>query len=179
MAKVAIVLGEDFEDSEFDTPRSALVDAGHDVVVVGVEKGAEVVGKRGEVRQRVDAEVDEIDLRDIDALVIPGGYSPDHLRTDEGIVRFVKDIVEWGTTVAAICDAGSLLIEADVVAGRTLTSWPSIRTDLVNAGAAWMDSEVVLDGNLITSRNPDDLPAFTNAVLGALRSGSQHGKGAA
>lgn len=168
MATVAIVLGEDFEDVEFENPRSELLEHGHDVVVVGTEEGKELTGKQGEVTYTVDKGVDEVNANDFDALVIPGGYSPDHLRMDEKMVRFVKNCSDKGMPVAAICHAGSLLIEADVVKRRTVTSWPSIRTDLQNAGAAWMDQEVVYDGNLITSRNPDDLPAFTKALLGEL-----------
>lgn len=171
MAKVAIVLGDDFEDVEFETPRSALVDHGHEVSVIGLEQGAEVIGKRGEVSYTIDCTADQVHPADFDALVIPGGYSPDHLRTDTTLVRFVKGCSDSGMPVAAICHAGSLLIEADVVKGRTVTSWPSIRTDLQNAGAAWMDGEVVADGNLITSRNPDDLPAFTKELLDRLPSG--------
>lgn len=168
MAKVAIVLGEDFEDVEFDTPRTALLQNGHEVAVVGVEEGAELAGKRGRVRATVERSASDVDASHFDALVIPGGYSPDHLRTDESVVRFVRGFFDSDKPVAAICHAGSLLIEADVVDGRTVTSWPSIRRDLVNAGAAWMDGEVVRDGNLITSRNPDDLPAFVDAILGVL-----------
>lgn len=168
MSKVAFVLGEDFEDSEFDTPRTALLDNGHEVTVVGVEEGRELTGKRGRVRQAVEVAASDVDASQFDALVIPGGYSPDHLRTDEGVVRFVKGFFDRDKPVGAICHAGSLLVEADVVDGRTVTSWPSIRRDLVNAGAAWMDGELVRDGNLVTSRKPDDLPAFVDALLGVL-----------
>lgn len=171
MAKVAIVLDDDFEDSEFETPRTALVEHGHEVAVVGLAEAKEVTGKRGKVTHTIDCTVEQVEPRDFDALVIPGGFSPDHLRTDDGMVRFVRRCSEQGMPVAAICHAGSLLIEADLVRGRTVTSWPSIRTDLQNAGAAWMDGEVVVDGNLITSRNPDDLPAFTKELLDRLPSG--------
>jgi protease I len=171
MAKVAIVLGEDFEDVEFEKPRTELLEHGHEVTVIGTEEGKELTGKKGDVTFTVERAVGQVNANDFDALVIPGGYSPDHLRTDDKMVRFVKDCSEKGMPVAAICHAGSLLIEADVVKGRTVTSWPSIRTDLQNAGAAWMDQEVVYDGNLITSRNPDDLPAFTKALLGELPDG--------
>lgn len=165
MSKVAIVLGPDFEDSEFETPRTTLRDNGHEVVVIGTDAESELTGKRGDVTCVPDAAVGDVRPEEFDALVIPGGYSPDHLRTDESMVRFVKAVSDKGRPVAAICHAGSLLIEANVVAGRTVTSWPSIRTDLVNAGAAWMDQEVVVDGNLITSRKPDDLPAFVDTLM--------------
>ena len=168
MAKVAIVLDDDFEDVEFETPRTTLLEHGHEVTVVGLDEAKEVTGKQGRVTYTIDCSVDQVNARDFDALVIPGGYSPDHLRMDDKMVRFVKDCSDKGMPIAAICHAGSLLIEADVVKRRTVTSWPSIRTDLQNAGAAWMDQEVVYDGNLITSRKPDDLPAFTKALLGEL-----------
>lgn len=168
MAKVAIVLADEFEDSEFEAPRAALIDHGHEVTVVGSTEAKEVTGKQGRVTCSIDCAVERVSPSDFDALVIPGGFSPDRLRTDQSMVRFVRDCSEKGMPVAAICHAGSLLIEADVVKGRTVTSWPSIRTDLTNAGAAWMDQEVVTDGNLITSRNPDDIPAFTAVLLDQL-----------
>ena len=118
---------------------------------------------------RVDAEVGGSDLDAYDALVLPGGVAnPDALRTDEDAVAFVKDFLQSGKTVAAICHAPWTLIEADVVRGRRLTSWPSLRTDLENAGAEWVDEELVVDGNLITSRKPDDLPAFCEALVEAV-----------
>lgn len=168
MAKVAIVLDDGFEDAEFETPRTTLLEHGHEVTVVGTDEAKEVTGKQGEVTYTIDCSVDQVSASDFDALVIPGGYSPDRLRMDDKVVRFVKDCSDKGMPVAAICHAGSLLIEADLVKRRTVTSWPSIRTDLQNAGAAWMDQDVVYDGNLITSRKPDDLPAFTKALLGEL-----------
>jgi protease I len=168
MARIAIVLGPDFEDSEYDVPRTRLAAEGHEVVVVGSSQATELTGKKGDVTATIDIAVGDADANEFDALVIPGGYSPDHLRTDEAIVRFVRDMATKGAPVAAVCHAGSLLIEAGLVEGRMVTSWPSIRTDLVNAGAAWVDEEVVVDGNLITSRKPDDLPAFVDAIDDAL-----------
>ncbi len=168
MARIAFVVGPDFEDSELDVPRRTLAEHGHELVIVGSSASTELGGKRGEVTVVTDVAASDARPHDVDALVIPGGYSPDHLRTDESVVRFVRDVAARGVPVAAICHAGSLLIEADLVDGRTVTSWPSIRTDLVNAGAAWVDEEVVVDGNLITSRQPDDLPAFVAAIEEAL-----------
>ena len=165
MAKIAFVLADDFEDSEFKVPYDRLREAGHDVTVVGTEKGRTVKGKKGKESFSIDAAVGDVSADDFDALVVPGGYSPDKLRTDEGIVAFTAKLFGANKPVAAICHAPSLLIEGDLVDGRTVTSWPSIRTDLVNAGASWEDREVVEDGNLITSRNPDDLPAFCDALL--------------
>jgi protease I len=119
--------------------------------------------------QRVDTIVSQASVGDYDALVLPGGVAnPDALRLDAGAVAFVSDFVGSGKPVAAICHAPWVLIEADVVRGKRLTSWPSLQTDLRNAGAEWIDDQLVIDGNLITSRKPDDLPAFTKALLDAL-----------
>jgi protease I len=172
MSKVAILLGPDFEDKEFTVPRGALLDAGHEAVVVGPEQGKELTGKRGETTYRADAGIADVDPDDFDAVVIPGGYSPDKLRTDERFVHFVSRAVQRQTPVFAVCHAPSLLIEADVVRGKTMTSWPSIRTDLKNAGANWVDQQVVEDPPFTTSRNPDDLPAFSKALLDKLEATS-------
>lgn len=168
MARVAFVVGDGYEDSEFRTPYENLTEAGHELVVIGKEKGVVVSGKRGDDEVTIEATPDMVEPGEFDAVVIPGGWSPDRLRTDAGIVDLVRRISRDGRPVAAICHAGSLLIEADVVDGRTVTSYPSIRTDLRNAGAIWVDDEVVVDDNLITSRRPDDLPAFTEALLARL-----------
>ena len=168
MAKVAFVLADDFEDSEFRVPYDRLREAGHEITVIGTEAGKEVEGKRGKETFTPEATPDQVSPEEFDALVVPGGYSPDKLRTNEGVVKFVQGFFAADKPVAAICHAGSLLVEADAVRGRQVTSWPSVRTDLVNAGAEWVDREVVEDGNLITSRNPDDLDAFTAAILGRL-----------
>ncbi len=165
MAKVAFVLDDMFEDSEFRVPYDRITDAGHQVTVIGTEAGKEVKGKQGEETFTVETTPDQVSPEDFDALVVPGGYSPDKLRTHEGTVKFVQGMFGADKPVAAICHAGSVLIEADAVQGRTVTSWPSIRTDLINAGAQWVDREVAEDGNLITSRNPDDLDAFVTAIL--------------
>ncbi|MBW3579891.1 MAG: type 1 glutamine amidotransferase [Actinobacteria bacterium] len=165
MAKVAFVLTDDFEDSEFQVPYDRIREAGHEVTVIGPESGKEVRGKKGKVSFTLEASSDEVNAADFDALVIPGGYAPDKLRMSAGVVKFVKGFFDGDKPVAAICHAGSLLIEADGVRGRTVTSWPSIRTDLTNAGAEWVDREVAEDRNLITSRKPDDLDAFVAAVL--------------
>ena len=171
MAKVAFVLGADFEDSEFKVPYDRIREAGHKVTVVGTET-KEVKGKKGKEKFTPEATPKDVSADQFDAVVIPGGYSPDHLRTDDGIVSLVQKINGADKPVAAICHAGSLLIEADAVNGKRVTSWPSIRTDLINAGARWEDSEVVEDGNLITSRKPDDLDAFCAAIVRVLASAS-------
>ena len=168
MAKVAFVLEDDFEDSEFKVPYDRIREAGHEITVIGDEPGREVTGKQGKETFTIEAAPDSVSAADFDALVIPGGYSPDKLRTQSGEVKFVEAVFGGDKPVAAICHAGSLLVEANAVQGRTLTSWPSVKTDLINAGASWVDEEVVVDGNLITSRNPDDLDAFSAAILEAL-----------
>jgi protease I len=164
LASIAFLLGGDFEDSEFRVPYDRLREAGHRVTVLGVDPGEELKGKRGKERIRVDRAIDSARPEEFDALVIPGGYSPDKLRMHRGAGELTRQMYNAGKPVAAICHAGSLLVEADIVRGKTLTSWPSIRTDLTNAGATWKDAEVVEDGNLITSRKPDDLDAFCAAV---------------
>ena len=168
MAQVAIAVGADVEDSEFSTPYERLHGAGHKVVVFGARAGERVQGKRGTLQVTTECAASEIRPERFDALVIPGGYSPDHLRLDPDVVGVVKRFCASGKPVAAICHGPQLLIEAGVVRGRTLTSWPSVRTDLVNAGAGWVDRAVVVDGNLITARKPDDLDQFCAALLDAL-----------
>jgi protease I len=168
MARIAFVLGEDFEDSEFRKPYDALKQAGHQIDVLGTKGTEKVKGKKGKEEVTLDGAVTDKDPASYDALVIPGGYSPDHLRMDKDVVRFVGAIARADKLVAAVCHGPQLLIEADAVEDRTMTSWPSVHTDLVNAGAKWVDREVVVDGHLITSRKPDDLPAFSKAIIDQL-----------
>lgn len=168
MAKVAFIMDDMFEDVEFQVPYRRVREAGHEPTVVGLEAGKVVKGKRGEVEISVDTGVDDVSAADFDALVIPGGYSPDKIRVSPGMVQLTKQMHDQGKPVAAICHAGWMLAEAGLLEGRTVTSWPSIRTDLVNAGAEWVDQEVVEDGNLITSRKPDDLEAFSKTLLSRL-----------
>jgi protease I len=164
MARIAFIVAEDFEDSELKVPYDRLIQAGHQVVLVGVQASQRLTGKRG-THVTTDRAIEGLSANDFDALVIPGGYSPDKLRTHQAMVGFTRDFNRTSKPIAAICHAGSMLVEANVVGDRTVTSWPSIKTDLLNAGANWVDREVVEDGNLITSRNPDDLPAFCDALL--------------
>lgn len=168
MAKVAFVLAQDYEDSEFRKPYDEVRRHGHEVVVVGSRAGEELRGKQGKDRVEVDTGPAGVRADEFDALVIPGGYSPDKLRLDREVVAFVKDMVESGKPVAAICHAAQLLVEADVLRGRTVTSWPSVRKDAENAGARWVDRELVEDENLISSRKPEDLDAFCGALLARL-----------
>lgn len=168
MAKVAFIMDDMFEDSEFRVPYDRVREAGHEATVVGLAADKEVTGKKGNETIRTDAAVADVSARDFDALVIPGGYSPDKIRTNEDMVRLTSEMIGSRKPVAAICHAGWMLAEAGVLRGRTVTSWPSIKTDLVNAGAEWVDQEVVDDDNVITSRKPDDLDAFTKALLSQL-----------
>lgn len=170
MAKVAMVVGPEFEDSEFRVPYDRLKQANHEVTVIGTAEGETVHGKNGRESTRIDATAKSQNPRDFDALVIPGGHSPDHLRIDRDVVSFVREFTNSGKPVAAVCHGPQLLIEAGLVAGKSVTSWPSIRKDLENAGANWVDKEVVQDGTFITSRKPEDLEAFSKALLGALHS---------
>ena len=168
MAHVAIIVANDYEDVEFQVPYDRLRDAGHKVTVMGRKKGERLHGKKGNSEIVTDASPDLIDPEHIDMLLVPGGYSPDKLRTDEAAVQFVKDVHRHGKPIAAICHAGSLLIDAEIVDGVRITSWPSIKRDLKNAGAIWEDRPVVEDGNIVSSRGPDDLDAFMTAVLDKL-----------
>lgn len=163
--KVAFIMDEMFEDSEFKVPYDRVKEAGHEPVIVGLEAGKKVTGKNGDQTVMIDKAIDQVDAEQFDALVIPGGYSPDKIRTNEKMVALTRDIAGDEKPVAAICHAGWMLAEADIIKGKTVTSWPSIKTDLINAGAEWVDQEVVEDGNIITSRKPDDLEAFSKALL--------------
>ncbi|MDO5698065.1 MAG: type 1 glutamine amidotransferase domain-containing protein [Dermatophilus congolensis] len=174
--KVAfLVAAEGIEQVELTEPWKALADAGHEPVLISPASGDVQMFHhldKGDT-QSVDVTVADARVEDYDALVLPGGVAnPDALRTDEGAVRFVRDIFAAGRPVAAICHAAWTLVEADVVRDRRLTSWPSLHTDIVNAGGEWVDERVVIDGNLITSRNPDDLPAFCSALLEAVEHGA-------
>lgn len=163
--KVAFIMDEMFEESEFKVPYDRVREAGHDAVIIGLEAGKKVTGKNGKETVTIEKDINEVSAEDYDALVIPGGYSPDKIRTDAKMVEFTRAIAGDEKPVAAICHAGWMLAEANIIKGRTVTSWPSIQTDLVNAGAEWVDREVVEDGNIITSRKPDDLEAFSKALL--------------
>lgn len=162
--RVALVATDEFEDSELTEPLEALREHGAEVTIIAPQSGV-ITGKEG-TEVPVDATIDDVNAEDYDALMLPGGVkNPDVLRMDESVVEFVREFFTAGKPVAAICHAPWILIEAEVVAGRKLTSWPSLKTDLKNAGATWVDEEVVVDQGLVTSRNPDDLPAFCDKML--------------
>lgn len=171
MAKIAIIIDKMFEDTEFKEPYDRLRAAGHDVDVIGIESGKELEGKKGKETFTPTHAAKDVGADNYDALVIPGGFSPDYLRTDLDMVRLTRDMFNANKPVAAICHGGWMLVEADAVDGRTVTSWPAIKTDLINAGARWVDREVVEDGNVITSRKPGDVPAFCAALLRQIEEG--------
>jgi protease I len=177
--KVAILATNGFEQSELMEPKKALEDAGAEVSVVSLKAG-EIKGWKdkdwGE-SIAVDLTLEEANADDFDALQLPGGVmNPDTLRMDKSAVNFIKSFIDAGKPVAAICHASWTLIEADAVRGKTVTSWNSLRTDLENAGANWVDQEVVVDSGLITSRNPQDIPAFNEKMIEEFAAGNKRYK---
>lgn len=165
---VAIPVEELFNTFEFWYPYYRLKEAGAEVVVVGSGSSETYTGKPG-TEVKVDRDIDQISAADFDGIVIPGGYAPDIMRRYPKMVQLVKTLFESEKVVAAICHAGWMLASAKILRGKTVTSFFAIKDDLIHAGAQWIDQEVVVDGNLITSRKPDDLPAFMKAVIEALK----------
>ena len=172
--KVAILATDGFEESEMVKPRRALNKAGVETHLISPKGGklkSWATDDFGE-EYEVDFELNEVSPSDYDALLLPGGVmNPDKLRTIPEAVEFVRDFFDQGKPVAAICHGPQLLIEADVVRGRTLTSYPSLRTDLTNAGATWVDEAVVTDNGLVTSRTPDDIPQFNEKMIEEIAEG--------
>lgn len=168
MPKALILLEEGVEESEFIYPYYRFREAGYDVVVCAPRGGETYHGKHG-IPFRSDIQSKGVSVADYDALIIPGGRAPDRMRVDASMVAIVREAVEGGKVVAAICHGPQILIEADVLRGRRATCWKSIATDLRNAGATYIDSEVVVDGRIVTSRSPADLPAFCREALKLLQ----------
>jgi protease I len=171
MQRILIIATDGFEQSELTGPRDLLAQAGAQVSIASLKPG----NIRGWDQKDwgdsvpVDLTIGDVSMEDYDALLLPGGQiNPDVLRMERKVIEIVREFDAAGKPIAAICHAPWLLAEADLIEGRTVTGWPSIRTDLANAGAAVVDEEVVVDGNLITSRKPGDIPAFTNALMTAL-----------
>jgi protease I len=169
MSRIAVLMTDKFQDVEYEKPADAFSKAGHELTHVGLRAGVLVEGEHG-MTVRIERAVHEVHVSDFDALFIPGGYSPDKLRVDEEAVRFAKEFVESGKPVFGICHAAQLLITAQVLKGRRVTGWKSLIQDIKNAGAEYVEAEVVVDGNLLTSRKPEDIPAFSKAALGMLKS---------
>lgn len=166
--RVACVLADDFEDSEFRGPYDALRLARHEVCVVGLESGRTLTGKRGEERVPVEKAIAEVTADDFDALLIPGGYSPDHLRADRRMVDFTRAFFTDDRPVLAICHGPQLLMTARVVRGRRMTAWHTVQDDLVQVGADVVDNDVIVDRRLVTSRKPADIAAFCRESLNVL-----------
>jgi protease I len=172
---IALLATDGFEDSELTVPLGALQEAGAEVVIISEEPGT-IQGKDG-TEIEVDQVVDDVHVGDFDGLLLPGGAAnPDKMRMNHAAVSFVHDFFEEHKPVAAICHAPWMLIEAGVVEGRTVTSWPSLKTDLLNAGAEWVDEEVVVDNGLVTSRKPDDLRAFSTKIVEEFAEGVHAGQ---
>jgi protease I len=166
--KIACVLGPMFEDSEFKEPYDALRGAGHEVTIVGLEAGAVLEGSKGKVKATVDKTFEDVSPSEFDALLIPGGSSPDKLRAHDQAVGFVKAFMTAGKPTFAICHGPQLLLTADEYKGHRMTAWKTVLGDLRKAGANVVDQEVVVDRNLVTSRMPADIPAFIKESLKVL-----------
>lgn len=164
--KVAVLVAQDYEDLEVWYPKLRLEEAGVSVVVAGLGESS-YLSKHG-YPVTTDADISALDAADVDGVIVPGGWAPDVLRRSEAVTSFVARIAAAGGLVAAICHGGSVLVSADVVRGKRLTSFVAIRDDLRNAGADWVDAPVVVDGSLVTSRKPADLPVFMPAILSVL-----------
>jgi deglycase len=174
--RVAILVADGFEQVEMTKPRKALEDAGATTALISPAHG-EVQGWNHDQKAdkfHVDVELNSADSKQYDALLLPGGVmNPDKLRTYPRAVAFVRSFVDEHKPIAAICHGPWMLDEADVVHGRTVTSWPSLKTDLRNAGAEWVDQEVVVDNGIVTSRKPDDIPAFNRKMIETFREGAR------
>ena len=174
MKRIAILATNGFEESELKSPKESLENEGFQADIVSPEAGTIKSWSNGgwSNSYNVDRILGRVSAKDYDALLLPGGVlNPDTLRTDENALDFVRDFFEMKKPVAAICHGPQVLISANVVKGRTLTSYQSIRDDLVNAGANWIDEPVVVDEGLVTSRNPGDLPAFNSKLIEEVREG--------
>ncbi len=169
--KVIVLAEEMYNEYELWYPYYRLKEAGADVTLVGSGSAQTYKAKSG-LEVSVDTNADQVSAADYDGIVIPGGYAPDRMRRYPSMVKLVKDFFEAGKVVAAICHAGWMLASAEIVEGKTVTCFFSIKDDLIHAGGNYVDQEVVVDGNLITSRQPDDLPAFMRAVIEGLQASS-------
>ncbi len=165
--RIAVFVANLFEDLEFWYPYIRMREEGAEVISIGPKKDT-YTGKHG-LTAKADKAIHEVQASDYDALIIPGGYSPDHMRRSPKMVEFVKEMDQAGKVIAAICHGGWMLASADVIRDKKVTSFFAIKDDLVNAGAHWDDKEVINDANIITSRMPDDLPVFCKTIIGSLK----------
>ena len=166
--RFVILVDTQFNDHEYWYPYFRLREAGAEITIVASKAGQTYSGKYG-TPVKSDKTPADSNVKDFAGIIIPGGYAPDHMRRDQGMVELVRAFDQQGKIIAAICHAGWMLVSAGVLKGRKVTSFFAIKDDLVNAGALWEDGEVVVDGNMITSRTPDDLPAFMRAIIAAAR----------
>jgi len=167
--KMVMLIEQDFEDVEVTGPMKAFKDAGIQITIAGNDTSATYTGKRNKASFRADTTPEKINVQDYDVIYIPGGYAPDKMRLHQSMIDLVKKFQDAGKIIASICHGPQLLISAGLVKGRKMTSWPSVAVDLKNAGATFVDEPVVIDGNLITSRKPDDIPQFNKAVIAAVQ----------
>jgi protease I len=165
MGNIAVIMDDWFEDVEYIKPTASFKKAGHNLTIIGLKKGKNVKGKRQGTEVTIEKALDEVSVDEFDALLIPGGYSPDMLRAHDQAVKFARKFTESGKPVFSICHAPQLLITADVLKNRKITGYKSIIQDIKNSGAEYIDAEVVVDGNLVSSRNPGDIPAFIKESL--------------
>ena len=177
--KIACVLGQGFEDTEFRVPYDRLKQEGYQVDVIGLKADEELKGYKGRETVKADKAIGDLHADDYDALLIPGGQSPDHLRVDKRMVDFVRQFEQAGKLIAAVCHGPQLLMAAHLVKGRTLTAWATVQDDLVQMGANVKDEPVVRDRNWITSRKPDDLPQFSAAIVDQLEASEPEDPGQA
>jgi protease I len=167
--KIACLLAADFEDSEFRIPFDRLKAEGFQIDIIGITAGEALKGKKGKETVKAEKSIDEVKASDYQGMLIPGGGSPDRLRIDERVLHFVRSFDLLKRPLAAVCHGPQLLLSARLVAGRKLTAWPTVRVDLELAGAKTVDDAVVIDQNWITSRKPDDLDKFSDALVSALK----------
>ena len=166
--RIAILAADNYEDLELWYPYYRMKEAEAEVKIVGTSSSADIVQSKHGYPAKIDLTADKADAEEFDAVIVPGGWAPDRLRRCKATLNFVKKLFEQRKVVAAICHGGWILISADVLKGKRATSFFAIKDDMMNAGANWVDEEVVVDGNLITSRTPADLPAFSREIIKAL-----------
>lgn len=164
LSKAIIITGEGFQDAELFEPKSALEEVGYSVIVAGVEVG-EVKAYNSNKTVDIEILVSELNVNDYDILILPGGKAPDEIRKDNSVISFVKDFYKTGRRIGAICHGPQILVTADIVDGVEMTCYPDMKDELIEAGANYVDKELVVDGQFITSRNPDDLPVFCKEIV--------------
>ena len=165
MKKIAFLVTDGFEDIEAKVPYDRLKELGYKTVIVGTAEDREITGKRGKVKYKTELSIESVGKEDFDAIVIPGGYSPDRLRLNKEVVDFVREFYTTNKPIAVICHGPQLLITARVLSGHQVTGWESIAVDIENAGADYLDNSVVIDRNIISSRKPKDIPQFIDAII--------------